>query len=372
MIVGCPKEIMNSENRVGLTPDNVAQYVAHGHKVLVQTKAGEGSGFSDAEYRKAGAVIKKTAREIWSAADMIQKVKEPIEPEYKLLKKGSIVYTYLHLANHRELTKAMLDKKVKGVAFETITNPDGTGRPCLWPMSQVAGLLSIQEGAKYLERTYGGEGLLLHGVPGVKKGNVVIIGGGMAGTYAAKAAVGIGANVTIMDVDLTRLAYLEDIFGDRVTTLYSSPGNIENAIKDADIVVGSVLIPGAKTPQLIRKSHLKLMKKGSVIVDIAIDQGGAIETSHVTTHDDPIFIKDGIVHYCVGNMPGAVPYTSTMALTNATIRNGLLIADKGLEEACKINPGLVPGINTYDGKCVFKGVADAFRIKYTPVEEVLN
>lgn len=303
---------------------------------------------------------------------MVQKVKEPIEEEFDLLRSGAILYTYLHLANHEKLTKVMLDKKVKGVAFETITNPDGKGRPCLWPMSQVAGRLSIQEGAKYLERTFGGEGVLLSGVPGVRKGNVVIIGGGMAGTYAAKAAVGIGANVTILDIDLDRLAYLEDIFGARVTTLYSSEANRARAIADADLLVGSVLIPGAKAPKLVRNEHLKLMRKGSVIVDIAIDQGGCCESSHVTTHQDPIYEVDGVTHYCVGNMPGAVPHTSTIALANSTIKYGLMIANMGLESAIKADEYFALGLNTYDGKVTNENVASALNLKYIPVSEIIK
>ena len=368
MIVGCTKELKNREYRVGLTPDNVAEYVAHGHEVLIETKAGDGAGFNDEMYAKAGAKIIDSADEVWQKSEMIVKVKEPIECEYERMQDGQILYTYLHLAADASLTDALLKNNVKGVAYETITNPDGKGLPCLWPMSQIAGRLSIQEGAKYLEKEFGGEGLLLSGVPGVQKGNVVIIGGGMAGTYAAKAAVGIGANVTVLDIDLNRLAYLEDIFGSSITTLYSSEGNRASALKNADLVIGSVLIPGSATPQLVREEHLKIMKPGSVIVDIAIDQGGCCESSHVTTHDDPIFIKEGVVHYCVGNMPGAVPFTSTMALTNATLRNGLLIADKGLEKACAINPGLRNGVNTYEGQVTFKGVSDALNLPYKELD----
>ena len=368
MIVGCTKELKNREYRVGLTPDNVAEYVLHGHEVLIETKAGDGAGFNDEMYAKAGAKIIDSADEVWQKSEMIVKVKEPIECEYERMQDSQILYTYLHLAADASLTDALLKNNVKGVAYETITNPDGKGLPCLWPMSQIAGRLSIQEGAKYLEKEFGGEGLLLSGVPGVQKGNVVIIGGGMAGTYAAKAAVGIGANVTVLDIDLNRLAYLEDIFGSSITTLYSSEGNRASALKNADLVIGSVLIPGSATPQLVREEHLKIMKPGSVIVDIAIDQGGCCESSHVTTHDDPIFIKEGVVHYCVGNMPGAVPFTSTMALTNATLRNGLLIADKGLEKACAINLGLRNGVNTYDGQITFKGVSDALNLPYKELD----
>lgn len=364
MIVGSTKEVKNNEFRVGLTPDNVLEYVNHGHQVLIETGAGAAVGFDDDQYIKAGAKIISTPEEVWNKSDMIIKVKEPIEIEYSRIKEGQILYTYLHLAANEPLTKVLLEKKVKGVAYETITNQDGKGLPCLWPMSQIAGRLSIQQGAKYLEKKYGGSGILLPGVPGVKKGNVVIIGGGMAGTYAAKAAVGIGANVTILDVDLNRLAYIEDIFGSSVTTLYSSEGNRVQALSQADVIVGSVLIPGSSTPKLVREEHLDIIKDGSVIVDIAIDQGGCCQSSHVTTHDDPIFIKKGVVHYCVGNMPGAVPYTSTMALTNATLRNGLLIADNGLEKAVQINKGIFAGVNTYEGSCTYKGVADALGLEF--------
>lgn len=364
MIVGCTKEIKNNEFRVGLTLDNVLEYVNHGHDVLMEAGAGVAVGFTDDQYKKAGAEIISSADEVWSKSDMIVKVKEPIEAEYDRIKEGQILYTYLHLAADEPLTKVLLEKKVKSVAYETITNPDGKGLPCLWPMSQIAGRLSIQQGAKFLEKKYGGSGMLLSGVPGVKKGNVVIIGGGMAGTYAAKAGVGIGANVTVLDINLDRLAYLEDIFGNSITTLYSSEGNRAQALSQADVVIGSVLIPGSSTPKLVREDHLDIMKDGAVIVDIAIDQGGCCESSHVTTHDDPIFIKKGVVHYCVGNMPGAVPYTSTMALTNATLRNGLLIADNGVEKAAQINKGIFNGVNTYDGNCTYKGVADALNLEF--------
>lgn len=371
MIVGCTKEIKNHEYRVGLTPDNVAEYIAHGHCVLIESHAGKAAGFEDEKYEKAGAKIISSTKEVWDSADMIVKVKEPTEKEYNLLKDGQILYAYLHLAANKTLTDVLLKKNIKSVAFETITNPDGKGLPCLWPMSQIAGRLSIQEGAKYLEREFGGRGILLPGVPGVQNGNVVIVGGGMAGTYAAKAAVGIGANVTILDIDLSHLTYLDDIFGYSVTTLYSSEANIKNALKEADLVIGSVLIPGAKTPKLVREEHLKIMKKGSVIVDIAIDQGGCCESSRVTTHDDPIFVKEGVVHYCVGNMPGAVPFTSTIALSNATHINGLLIADRGLKGACAKNKGIVSGINTYSGACTCKGVADAWDLEYKEISSFL-
>jgi alanine dehydrogenase len=364
MIIGTTRELKNQEFRVGLTPDNVAAYVSAGHTVLVEQGAGEGAGFTDAEYAEAGGKLIANAEDVWAQADMIVKVKEPEECEYERMREGQILYTYLHLAPNPALTDALVARKVKAVAFETITDEAGN-LPCLRPMSQIAGRLSIQEGAKYLEKKFGGRGLLLSGVPGVAPGNVVIIGGGIAGTYAAKAAVGVGANVTLLDVNLNRLSYLSDIFGSSITTLMSTEGNIRKCLKDADLVIGSVLIPGGTTPKLVRREHLKLMKKGAVIVDIAIDQGGCCETSHVTTHDDPVFIEEGIVHYCVGNMPGAVPYTSTVALANATFRYGKMIADLGFEAAMKKNAGLANGANVYDGKIVNRNVAVSLGREYT-------
>jgi len=369
MIIGTTKEMKNNEFRVGLTPDNVAALVAHGHTVLVETHAGEGASFTDSEYLEAGASIIDTPQEVFAKADMIVKVKEPEEFEYDMLREGQILYTYLHLAPNPELTKVLMERGVKAVAYETITDREGN-LPCLRPMSQIAGRLSIQEGAKYLERVFGGRGLLLGGVPGVERGNVVIIGGGIAGTYAAKVAVGMDAQVTLLDVNHTRLAYLDDVFGSSITTLYSTEANIRKCLAEADLVIGSVLIPGGSTPKLVRREHLKLMKPGSVIVDIAIDQGGCCESSHTTTHDDPVFIEEGVVHYCVGNMPGAVPRTSTIALTNTTIRYGTMIADMGLEAACKKDPGLANGLNIYCGKCVNKNVAQSLGLEYVPVSEL--
>ncbi len=362
MIIGTTKELKNHEYRVGLTPDNVMAYVSHGHTVLVEKNAGAGAGFEDSDYVSAGAQIIDSAAEVFAKADMIVKVKELEECEYDLVREGQILYTYLHLASNAKLAKALIDKKVKAVAFETITDAAGN-LPCLRPMSQIAGRLSIQQGAKYLEKKYGGRGILLGGVPGVERGKIVIIGGGVAGTYAAKAAVGIDAQVTLLDINPNRLAYLEDIFGASVTTLYSTEANIRKALSEADVVIGSVLIPGASTPKLVRREHLKLMKKGAVIVDIAIDQGGCCESSHVTVHDDPTFIEEGIVHYCVGNMPGAVPHTSTIALANATIRYGLSIADNGLEKAVELDAGLKNGVNIYNGKCVNKNVAESLGLE---------
>ena len=370
MIIGCPKEIKNHEYRVGLIPDNVYTFVKEGHNVYVETMAGAGAGFTDEMYKEAGAIILDTAKEVYAIADMIIKVKEPIECEYDLLKEGQILYTYLHLAPNPELTKVLMDKGVKAVAYETITDKEGN-LPCLRPMSQIAGRLSIQEGAKYLEKNFGGRGILLGGVPGVERGKIVIIGGGVAGTYAAKAAVGIDAQVTLLDIDLNRLSYLEDVFGASVTTLYSTEANIRKALAEADLVIGAVLIPGASAPKLVRKEHLKMMKRGSVIVDIAIDQGGCCETSVVTTHDDPVYTVDGVVHYCVGNMPGAVPFTSTIALSNSTYHYGRIIAKLGLEEAIKVNHGVRTGVNTYGGKCVNEAVAQSVRVEYTNIDELI-
>ena len=368
MIIGVPKEIKNNEFRVGLTPDTAAAYVQAKHRVLIEKGAGEGSGFPDKEYRAAGCKIVKTAREAW-AADMIVKVKEPLEKEYKFFRKGMILYTYLHLAADPELTHALLNKKVTAIAYETIVGKNG-GLPCLAPMSLIAGRLSVQEGAKYLEKTFGGRGVLLAGVPGVEKGNIVILGAGNVGTNACKIAVGMGANVTVLDVNLDRLAYLDDIFNKQITTLYSSRRNVQKAISEADLVIGAVLLPGRATPKLVRRGDLRLMKPGSVIVDVAIDQGGCIETSHATTHDDPIFEVNGVVHYCVGNMPGAVARTSTIALLNATTPYGVRIASKGAEKALKADPGLMKGLNTYDGHCTFDGVAQALKLKYTKPEKL--
>ncbi len=370
MIIGTTKELKNHEYRVGLTPDNVMELVAAGNTVYVEKRAGEGAGFTDEMYVEAGAVILDTPIEVFSKADMIVKVKEPEPCEYDYLREGQILYTYLHLAPNPELTKALINRGVKAIAYETITDAEGN-LPCLRPMSQIAGRLSIQEGAKYLERSFGGRGILLGGVPGVERGKIVIIGGGVAGTYAAKAAVGIDAQVTLLDINLNRLSYLEDVFGASVTTLYSSEANIRKCLAEADLVIGSVLIPGGSTPKLVRREHLSMMKKGAVIVDIAIDQGGCCESSHVTTHDNPVFIEEGVVHYCVGNMPGAVPYTSTVALSNATFGYAKQIAKLGMEEAVKRNPGLANGVNIYNGKCTNQNVAESVGIEYTSLEDAM-
>lgn len=370
MVIGTTKEIKNHEYRVGLIPDNVEVLVKDGHTVYVETNAGAGVGFTDEMYEAAGAIILQTPGEVFAKADMIIKVKEPEECEYQYLREGQILYTYLHIAPNPALGEALLKSGVKAVAYETITDKDGN-LPCLRPMSQIAGRLSIQEGAKYLEKSFGGRGILLGGVPGVERGKIAIIGGGIAGTYAAKAAVGSDAQVTLLDINLNRLTYLEDVFGASVTTLYSSESNIRKVLKEADLVIGSVLIPGGKTPKLIRKEHLKLMKKGAVIVDIAIDQGGCCETSHTTTHDDPVFIEEGVVHYCVGNMPGAVPYTSTMALSNATFPYARAIANLGLEKAVKKDPGLLNGVNMYDHQCTNKNVAKSLGYDYVDLKKLI-
>lgn len=371
MIIGTTKELKNHEYRVGLTPDNVSAYVGAGHTVYVETHAGEGAGFTDDMYKEAGGIILDTPQEVFAKADMIVKVKEPEECEYELLREGQILYTYLHLAPNPALTEALMKRGVKAVAFETITDKEGN-LPCLRPMSQIAGKLSIQEGAKYLEKCFGGRGILLGGVPGVERGKIVIIGGGIAGTYAAKAAIGIGAKVTLLDVNLNRLAYLDDIFGSSIETLYSTEENIKKCLAEADLVIGSVLIPGGSAPKLVRKEHLKLMKKGAVIVDIAIDQGGCCETSKVTTHDNPIFTEEGIIHYCVGNMPGSVPYTSTIALANTTFKYGMLMANNGLEAAVKMDEGLANGVNVYNHKCTNKNVADSLNIEYTQLTDAMK
>lgn len=369
MFIGCTKELKNNEFRVGLTPDGVNMLVKAGHKVFIEKDAGKAAGFHDSDYKDAGATIKKTAKEVFDIADMIVKVKELEPEEYDLVHDGQILYAYLHLASNPKFAQLLMKKHIQAVAFETIRDLQGN-LPCLRPMSQIAGRLSIQEGAKYIERSFGGRGILLGGVPGVERGTIVILGGGTAGTYAAKAAVGIDANVILLDISANRLAYLEDIFGASVTTLYSTEENIKRSLAKADLVIGSVLIPGGQTPKLIKKEYLKLMKRGSVIVDIAIDQGGCCETSHTTTHDDPVFIKDGVVHYCVGNMPGAVPYTSTVALSNATIKYALDIANKGLLQAVKDDAGLRSGLNIYKGKCTNENVARALKLKYVNPTEL--
>ncbi len=371
MKIGCVREIKNNEFRVGLTPDNVRAYVAAGHHVYIEKGAGIGSGFSDNEYVNAGASLIEDAADVWHLVDMMVKVKEPLEEEYPLFHDGLILYTYLHLAADKQQMDALLKGKVRAVAYETIQEADRT-LPCLAPMSQIAGRLSIQEGAKYLEKRFGGEGILLAGVPGTPKANVVILGGGTVGMNACKIAVGMGANVTILDVNLKRLEELDNMFGAHIQTLVSNDSNVERVVRDADLVIGSVLIPGGSTPKLFKTKYLKEMKDGAVFVDVAIDQGGCGESSHVTTHDDPVFIQDGVVHYCVGNMPGAVPRTSTIALTNATLRYGLMIAEAGLEAACRDSEVICSGVNTYDGRLTCKNVALAHGYEYVDIKALIG
>lgn len=360
MKIGLPREIKKEEYRVGLTPATAKEYIVHGHTVLVESGAGAGSGFSDEEYRCNDCQIVNSAAEVYAQADMIVKVKEPLAAEYDLLREGQILYTYLHLAADRPQTEALLKRKVTGVAYETLTEKDGS-LPLLIPMSQIAGRMATQEGAKYLERPFGGRGVLLGGVPGVPKGKVVIIGGGISGVNACRIALGMGADVTIMDISTRRLAQLEEIFGNSLKTMYSNRGNLETMLAEADLVIGAVLIPGAAAPKLISRADLSRMKPGSVIVDIAIDQGGIAETSRPTYHTDPVYIVDGIVHYCVANMPGAVALTSTLALTNVTNRYGLQIADEGIENALK-NPVIRSGLNTYKGNLTNHAVAEAHKL----------
>jgi alanine dehydrogenase len=365
MVIGLVKEIKVHEYRVGLTPDNVATYTAHGHTVLVEKEAGEGAGFSNEAYEEAGATLLEDKKVLFDRAEMIVKVKEPLPEEYDLFHAGQILYTYLHLAADKPQAQALLAKKVKAVAYETITDAHGH-LPCLTPMSEIAGRLSVQEGAKYLEKPFGGRGVLLGGVPGVARGNVAIIGGGVVGMNACKMAVGLGANVTVLDISAQRLAYFDDLFGSRVTTLFSNRSNILQAIQGADLVIGAVLIPGAAAPKLITKEDLKTMKKASVLVDVAIDQGGCFETSKATYHDAPTFVVHDVVHYCVANMPGAVSLTSTLALTSTTLRHGLAIADKGLEKALKDDENLRNGLNLYLGECTHASVARSLDLPYAP------
>lgn len=371
MIIGVPKEIKNNENRVALTPAGVAEFKKHGHEVYVQSTAGNGSGFSDDEYVAAGAKMLPTIEETYAIAEMIIKVKEPIEPEYKLIKEGQLLFTYFHFASYEPLTHAMIENKSVCLAYETVEKVDRS-LPLLVPMSEVAGRMATQEGAKYLEKPLKGRGILLGGVPGVKPANVLVLGGGIVGTQATKMAAGLGANVTIMDINLNRLRELDDIMPANVTTVYSNEYNIREAIKTADLIVGAVLIPGAKAPHLITRDMLKEMRPGTVLVDVAVDQGGCIETCTPTTHADPTFIIDDIVHYCVANMPGAVPYTSTLALTNATLPYAIQLANKGWQKACTDSKELRLGLNVIDGKVVYKAVSEAFDLPYTPVEDMLE
>jgi alanine dehydrogenase len=371
MKIGLPKEIKDNEYRVGLTPAGVQALSHAGHTVFVQKTAGEGSGFTDDQYVKAGGQLLDTADDIWQTGDMIVKVKEPIAPEYPRMRENQLLFTYLHLAPEFELTKQMLERKVTGVAYETIT--DNAGRlPLLTPMSEVAGRMSVQVGATYLEKMNGGRGILLGGVPGVPAANVVIIGGGIVGTEAAKMAVGLGAKVTIIDRNLDRLRQLDDIFLSKVQTLASSQYAIEEAISHADLVIGAVLVVGAAAPKLVTRDMLKVIPQGSVLVDVAVDQGGCFETTHATTHSNPTYYEEGVLHYCVANMPGAVPRTSTFALTNATLPYALDLANKGFERAIAEDSGLREGVNTYAGKLTYEAVATSQELEYTPLDSILD
>ena len=370
MKVGVLKELKSKENRVAMTPAGVEQMVGRGHEVQLEASAGEGSGFSDQTYIDAGARIADTAREIYRRCDLLMKVKEPLPVEYPLIRRGQVLFTYFHFAASLELTRAVIDSGCIAVAYETVEKPDGS-LPLLTPMSEVAGRMAIQEGAKYLEKTYGGKGILLGGVPGVEPGTVVVIGAGVVGTNAAMVACGLGAKVFMLDTDLQRLRYLSEVMPKNCFLVMSSPANLRRHLSEADLVVGAVLIPGAMAPKLVTRDMLGLMKPGSVIVDVAIDQGGCVETARPTTHDDPIFEVDGIVHYCVTNMPGAVSMTSTMALTNSTLPYALEIADKGYRGAALGNPEIASGINIMDGRITCRGVAQAFSMPYRPVAECL-
>ena len=366
MKVGIPKEIKNNENRVGMTPSGVAELVNRGHQVLVQHTAGEGSGFADADYQKVGAQIVPTIEDVYAQADLIVKVKEPIEPEYALVRKGQVLFTYFHFACEEELTHAMMKSGAICIAYETVERDDRS-LPLLIPMSEVAGRMAAQNGAYYLQKTKGGKGKLMAGVPGVKPARVLVLGGGTVGEAAARIAAGMGAEVTITDVSLPRLKQLAAELPANVHTLYSSEHNIRQELPTVDVVIGSVLIPGDAAPKLITKDMLKLMERGTVLVDVAIDQGGCFETSHPTTHSEPVYEVDGIVHYAVANIPGAVPNTSTIALTNATLRYAIALADKGWQQACREDRSLARGVNMVEGKCTYEAVAKVWGLEYTPL-----
>lgn len=371
MIIGVPKEIKNNENRVAVTPAGITEFRSHGHTVYVQAQAGQGSGFSDEEYLEAGAQLLDTIEEVYAIADMIIKVKEPIASEYPLIKENQLLFTYFHFASSESLTHAMIERKAVCLAYETVERADRS-LPLLVPMSEVAGRMAIQEGAKYLEKPMGGRGILLGGVAGVKPASVLVLGGGIVGTESAKMAAGLGAHVTIMDISLPRLRYLGDIMPANVDTVMSNEYNIRRHVAQSDLIIGGVLIPGAKAPSLITRDMLKLMRPGTVMVDVAIDQGGCFETSHATTHQEPTYVVDGVLHYCVANMPGAVPYTSTLALTNSTLPYALQLADLGWQVACSRSEELRKGLNIIDGKIVYQGVSDAVGLPYVPVDEVLD
>jgi alanine dehydrogenase len=370
MIIGLPKEIKDNEYRVGLTPAGVKTLSDYGHTILVETRAGDGSGISDEEYSAAQGRIVETADEVWERAEMVVKVKEPVGPEYKRMRDGQILYTYLHLAPDRKLTQAMLESRITGVAYETITNDEGH-LPLLTPMSEVAGRMAVQVGAHYLQKPEGGRGVLMGGVPGVLPAKVVIIGGGVVGINSIKMAVGLAANVTVLDKNLERLRYLDDIFGAKIKTLVSNPFTVKEAIEHADLVIGAVLIPGASAPMLVTREMLKSMHRGAVIVDVAVDQGGCIETTKPTTHSDPTFYIDDVLHYCVANMPGAVPRTSTFALTNATLPLAIKLANKGFKDAIAKDRHLKAGVNTYAGHITYEAVAESQGLKYKPIDDLI-
>ena len=370
MIIGVPKEIKTHENRVALVPAGVIELKKHGHQILVEKNAGLGSSYPDDLYIEAGAVIVDTAAEVWRQSEMIMKVKEPIAKEYPLMREGQILFTYLHFAASQELTEAVVKSKCIAIAYETVEKADRS-LPLLIPMSEVAGRMSAQEGAKYLEKAQGGRGVLLGGIPGVAPASVMVLGGGMVGVNAAKIAAGMGANVTIMDISLNRLRYLDDVMPKNVTTYFSSEGNIRELLPQMDLVIGAVLIPGAKAPHLIKRDMLSIMKPGAVIVDVAIDQGGCIETARATTHDDPIYMVDGIVHYCVANMPCAVPNTSTRGLTNVTLPYAVQLANKGWKKAISDNKELEYGLNIAEGVITYRDVAEAFGFEWKHASTVL-
>lgn len=370
VIVGVPREVKDREYRVSTTPAGAREYVAHGHTVLVETNAGVGSGFTDAEYAAAGATIAGTHAEVFERAGMIVKVKEPVAAEYPLLRADQVLFTYLHLAADEPLTRALIEGRVQAVAYETVQLPNGS-LPLLQPMSEVAGRMSVQVGAHYLEQTHGGRGMLLGGVPGVPGADVVIIGGGIVGTNAAQIALGMGGNVTILDMNVERLRYLDQVLHGRIHTLASNSHNVAESVRHADLVIGSVLIPGKRAPKLVTRKMVESMRLGSVLVDVAIDQGGCFETSKPTSHSDPVFEVNGVVHYCVTNMPGAVPRTSTLALSNVTLPYGLALADHGLAGAIARDPALAKGVNVMSGQVTYAGVAEAFGLPYEPLEHVL-
>jgi alanine dehydrogenase len=371
MLIGVPKEIKNHEYRVGLIPASVRELVHHGHKVLVETKAGSGIGFDDAAYQAAGATIATSATEVFAKADMIVKVKEPQPVECKMLRKGQLLYTYLHLAPDPEQTEGLIKSGCTAIAYETVTSARG-GLPLLAPMSEVAGRMSVQVGAHYLEKAQGGAGILLGGVPGVKAANVVVIGGGISGTHAVRMALGMEAIVTVIDKNLDRLRELDEVFGSSLNTIYSTVDAIEQYVINADLVIGAVLVPGAAAPKLVTRKMIQQMRPGSVVVDIAIDQGGCFETSHATTHADPVYVVDNVTHYCVANMPGAVARTSTIALNNATLPFAVALANKGAKKALADDPHLLNGLNVHEGQVTYKAVADALKLKYTPAQQALG